>query len=316
MAKTVFGMPGINRGKSSGGDAVAPGGAPGAKTGGSLPQKEGKDQGDAPEPEKPKTKEASTPETPSPKPPPLAKSPAMAKPAAPAIAKPVIKPSSGAPAAAKPGGGAKTMFGMPAMKLPQQPPAPSKPEEPKRSTQPGTMTTPTAKTSSPPPADEKGAAFQPTMLGVAAVGSPDEKPAEEAIRDTAPSDDSDAGVEVPTPPALPDADEPSADGFRAGVDKDSAPSFAPVAAGGKKKLWMLIGGVAVLALLTVLLFILMGRSSAAAIERQIQTNVPNIPNMPVQPVPGAQPGAIPQVPIQPAPGPATPPPTTPPPANP
>ncbi len=120
MAKTVFGMPGLGD-KSKGGDAVAPGGSPGSKTGEGLPQKSGEQAGEP----KRTTKPAANPTPMKPAAPkPTAPKPSTDKaPAAKPVQAPMAKPA--APVSAKPagggGGGGKTMFGMPAMKMPGAP---------------------------------------------------------------------------------------------------------------------------------------------------------------------------------------------------
>lgn len=157
MAKTVFGMPGAGKQDAGGGDAVAPDGSPGAQQGGGgLPQKSGKEKPKLPLKPNPKPVVAPKPQSKSSAPPPLA------------------KPSS--PPAAAPGrqgmpGGGKTMFGMPAMKLPGQPQSAPEPS--------GASPTPVApkpapkKNSTPPlpnpaAALEQDDAFKATVLGVAA----------------------------------------------------------------------------------------------------------------------------------------------------
>ena len=86
MAKTVFGVPGVGKKPEGGGGAVAPGGTPGAKSTGGLPQKPGKApaQGGA-------------------KAAPVAKpAPAAAKPKAPQMAKPMAVPVAKPVAATRP----------------------------------------------------------------------------------------------------------------------------------------------------------------------------------------------------------------------
>lgn len=119
MAKTVFGMPGAGE-KSKGGDAVAPGGAPGAKSSAGLPQKSGK------EPQQAEEKQGTIKQAAMAKPEEPAKKPSKAPMAVPSTAKPVTP---------KPAGG-KTMFGMPAMKLPVKPAEPAQPQSARGATQP------------------------------------------------------------------------------------------------------------------------------------------------------------------------------------
>lgn len=170
MAKTVFGVPGIgDKSRETAGDAVAPGGTPGAQPREKMPQKSGKEQAPpssaevaAPDkPESPKTP-APTASTEATKP---AGGPVMAKPMAPPMAKPAAPaeaPGSGA------GGGNKTMFGMPAMKLPEQQPerAPTEPADApwvdgQDSAEPEAKVEP-----------KEGDAYKATVLGMAAVDLP------------------------------------------------------------------------------------------------------------------------------------------------
>ncbi|MCP4604081.1 MAG: hypothetical protein GY847_26760 [Proteobacteria bacterium] len=151
MAKTVFGMPGVGNELEGGGDVVAPGGAPGAKQKGELPQKSGKE---TPTPEKETMEESS-------------------KPSAKQSDPPLVKPAA-VPAANPPGGQAgdgKTMFGMPAMKLPLTPGASPKGTKPSATT----MATPSqppgaqSKTPSSKPGAPEDDAYKATILGMAAV---------------------------------------------------------------------------------------------------------------------------------------------------
>lgn len=156
MAKTVFGMPGVGKQKTGGGDAVAPEGSPGAKPGGSggLPQKSGKEQPRSPlKPAQPQGA-ASEPEK---------------KPSVPPLAKPSSPPQAASPPGAKgPPAGGKTMFGMPAIKLPGQPGGPPAPGD---STQPigaAHLATGPAAPNAPAASTEEDDAFKATVLGMAA----------------------------------------------------------------------------------------------------------------------------------------------------
>jgi hypothetical protein len=187
MVKTVFGMPGAGD-KSKGGDAVAPGGAPGATGGTGLPQKSGKE---SPQTEEQKetlkqrvVKQQQDPE----------KKPSKAPMAVPTMAKPASK---------KPAGG-KTVFGMPAMKLPIKPsetaqrqkglsstqPVGAKPMAPVGHSTPVGLKAPEmkpgsgkAETSEPPGQAQSEDAYKATVLGVGAV-SPSAIPKTEEPADT------------------------------------------------------------------------------------------------------------------------------------
>jgi hypothetical protein len=190
MAKTVFGIPGIGeKSRETAGDAVAPGGTPGAKTREQLPQKSGKEEPSPSSdpiaaPEKPKApekseaaqpevakSEAAKPEVPNkPETPKSAGSPMMAKPVAP----PMAKPATPAKPAAQGAAGGKTMFGMPALKLPEAPGGAQMepggaPTEPAKAPWEGQQDAaePDAKVES-----KAGDAYKATVLGMAAVDVP------------------------------------------------------------------------------------------------------------------------------------------------
>ncbi|MCP4198263.1 MAG: hypothetical protein GY762_14020 [Proteobacteria bacterium] len=178
MAKTVFGVPGIgDKSRETAGDAVAPGGTPGAQPREKMPQKSGKELSspssaevaapDKPETPKPvaPTDKPEVPKTPAPIDTPEAKKPAggpvMAKPMAP----PMAKPASPAKAPVPGAGGGKTMFGMPAMKLPEQQPG-------RAPTEPADAPWADGQDSAEPDAKvepKEGDAYKATVLGVAAV---------------------------------------------------------------------------------------------------------------------------------------------------
>ncbi len=186
MAKTVFGVPGIgDKSRKTAGDAVAPGGTTGVQPREKLPQKAGKESpsstGDKlPAPVLPdvsaKPEGAVKPETPAqPEAPKPAGGPMMAKPVTPPMAKPAAAAPAAKPAAPG-GGGAKTMFGMPALKLPEAPgeaqagmggsstePAKAPWEGPKDAAEPEA-----------PAASKEGDAYKATVLGMSAVNLPDE----------------------------------------------------------------------------------------------------------------------------------------------
>jgi hypothetical protein len=182
MAKTVFGVPGIgDKSRETAGDAVAPGGTPGAQPREKMPQKSGKElsppsgaEAAAPDkPEVPKpavpTVKPEAPKTPAPTDTPEATKPAggpvMAKPMAPPMAKPASPAKAPAPGA---GGGNKTMFGMPAMKLPEQQPG-------RAPTEPADAPWTDGQDSAEPEAKvepKEGDAYKATVLGMAAVDLP------------------------------------------------------------------------------------------------------------------------------------------------
>ena len=156
MAKTVFGVPGVGNKTEGGGGAIAPGGLPGAKSGGGLPQKSGKDLSPGAG-VTPKTSPVATTPRPSKPVSTQANVPKMAKPMGVPVAKPVVKPPSPGGAVAE----GKTVFGMPAMKLPETPASQPAIEAPKPVTQP----------ESPKEAAQGVAndAYNATVLGMAAV---------------------------------------------------------------------------------------------------------------------------------------------------
>ena len=172
MGKTVFGIPGINE-KGKGGGAVAPGGTgPGGAPGQSA--SDGKNSGEG-EPEKqgsrdtqPKADEQSVAKP----------QPAQPKTGEPAVAKP--KPAQSPTTGGSPMKGAgKTVFGMPAMKVPGQPggaPAGAKSPEPvKKETSSGEVKVPRQDSKADASAGPAGAddAYMATMIGTPAVTSND-----------------------------------------------------------------------------------------------------------------------------------------------
>ncbi|MDJ0761373.1 MAG: hypothetical protein QNJ97_00170 [Myxococcota bacterium] len=161
MAKTVFGMPGVGKAPEGSGDAVAPEGTPGATSTTGLPQKSGK------EPAKRDTRPMKKPEFPSDKPPSAAQ---QQDPEKPKMAVPVAKPAAQPGAPANPDAG-KTVFGMPAMKLPVPPEKTTAAKE-----TPNVVATP----STPPaPASDADPAYNATVLGIPAV-DPSAVPTESA----------------------------------------------------------------------------------------------------------------------------------------
>lgn len=192
MAKTVFGVPGVGKKPEGGGGAVAPGGTPGAKSSGGLPQKSGM-QSLSKEKLAPKTAPVSSPKPVAAKP----KTPQMAKPMAVPVAKPVAgaAPKGGAPAEGK------TVFGMPAMKLPSTPP-------PEPAEQPPAPAPEVPQEQAPADAD----AYNATVLGMAAVepnatateGPPSEQLGEQLPEEVRPT--TGAGISAGEPEVAPPAD--------------------------------------------------------------------------------------------------------------
>lgn len=241
MAKTVFGMPGM--GNKLPGDGKKPSGSVEGQTGGSPSQQS-----------KPADETAS------------AQGPAMAKPVNVPMAKPADAPKPDpAPAPAEQAeGSAKTMFGMPAMKLPKQTPPAARP--PSVESSPGlaaTQAVPAARPAGSSGAGLPGASsqgedmgFNATVLGVA-VNAPTaaqpaltaDVPSEPSVgtpsADTDPAsmdivqEDFEAPVSTPPEASAPAAAVPQASevrSFRAGGGKEANT--------GSKKLGIIILGVA------------------------------------------------------------------------
>ena len=170
MAKTVFGVPGIgDKSRETAGDAVAPGGTPGAQPREKMPQKSGKELSppsgaEAAAPNKPEVPKPAAP-TGTPEATKPAGGPVMAKPMAPPMATPAAPAKAPGPSGA---GGGKTVFGMPAMKLPEQ--------QPERApTEPADAPWSDGQDSAEPEAKvepKEGDAYKATVLGMAAVDLP------------------------------------------------------------------------------------------------------------------------------------------------
>ncbi len=240
MAKTVFGMPGL--GNKAPGDAKKPSGTAGDQSGGAPSQQSN-----------PNSKGAASSTT-------GAKGPAMAKP----VNTPMAKPAAAKPAPADTSeGSAKTMFGMPAMKLPKQnAPAAAPPAEEPSPSLAATQAVPAAKPAGgdgagiPRTQDlGEGLGFNATVLGVA-VNAPtaaqpaftadaaDEPPMEAPPSDMAGAEMDIAPAEVDAPGyATPEAGDPiptpqqapGADSFRGSDEAHAA---------GSKTLGIVLLGVA------------------------------------------------------------------------
>jgi hypothetical protein len=165
MVKTVFGIPGIGeKARETAGDAVAPGGTPGAQRREKLPQKSGEDVSS------PSRDTQATPDKTEPARPPVAHKPEapakpeMAKPVAPPLAKPAPPSMPPIPGAA----GGKTVFGMPAMKLPEE-------QSGRAATEPAKAPWEDQQDSAEPDGNVKpkeGDAYKATVLGMAAIDIP------------------------------------------------------------------------------------------------------------------------------------------------
>lgn len=280
MAKTVFGMPGAGK-EQKGGDAVAPQGTPGAQSGQALPQKKGEEKK-------------------------VPKAPPIAAP----MAKPAPKTDGGqaSPKSGPPGpSGNKTMFGMPAMKLPVQQgasPAPAGPPvQPKESAAvppsqqfheeaqaPATVEQDARQPLPPLGAQNTADAFKATELGMPPVGISD---APEPLE------------EEPAPQsALENDAEPSwqLESESWASEGSGVQSVRQGATGGGSKawIWIVLGSIlVVLAAIGIAVYFLMVRPMAQASEevlRQlpIQQGVGIPPTMPVQP--DLQPGQAPPQP--------------------
>ncbi len=255
MAKTVFGMPGVGK-KIEGGDAIAPGGTPGAKQKGALPQKSGKETST---PEKEPPRETSKPLAAESKPsmPKPAAAP-MAKPAAAPMAKPAAAPTPKPAAAKSKAGNAKTMFGMPAMKLPSTPggsPTQTTPPAEPLAT-PSQPKTPAAK----PAGGAENDAYKATVLGMVAVdpsvipqaaAPPEEDAAPDKTFETGPKtqeQDKDL-VETDT-----DSTGGSAKIATTGpMDSfDEANEYAPMESQSKFPLWLIIAIIVIVAFTTII----------------------------------------------------------------
>jgi len=228
----------------------------------------------------------------------------------------------GAPSAPKPGGGAaKTMFGMPAMKLPTHPgaapasPTPVPAAPPPTVTQPAAAVAPAPTPASPSAPDD---AFKATILGIPAVVDGGEA----ALRNTAPASD------VPTPDAVPNTVSPSVEkledaGFSAATaalpamneatlsPQGQVDTGAPVPAksgGNKMLMWILIGVGGFLTLVGIAIFVyffviapamqvlpVVPQGLQQAVPQNVPTAVPQAPAMPTLPTaPGAAATPTPQ----------------------
>ena len=190
MAKTVFGMPGIGNKKP--GDATAPDKRPGATadTGPAENSGQGSQGG---------TSKGTTPSKS------VKKGPVMAKP----VSAPMAKPMSAKPSqSAKPDAGAKTMFGMPAMKLPAGGALPT--AEAERRGLAATQAVPATQGARPsgagarpsgagvPAVEDGDARFQETVLGMAAAS-------ENIVRQSAAAILAEAGADSPASPPTQEA---------------------------------------------------------------------------------------------------------------
>jgi len=188
------------------------------------------------------------------------------------MATPMAKPISTGPAPQKkPGAAAKTMFGMPAMKLPVTP-GKATPQKPPAEPQSAAAET--------PPGDD---AYKATMMGMPISEDALENAApqgatevQKAVQDTAPSEAVDAVDAV---------EDTSRD------MSGNTPTSLPAAPAGKNKtaLWVILGAGVFLVLCMVLYFFVFAQSPAP---------VPQIPQQP-----GVQ---TPVIPVPPGPAPATP----------
>lgn len=267
MAKTVFGMPGAGK-EQKGGDAVAPQGTPGAQSGQALPQKKGEEKK-------------------------VPKAPPIAAP----MAKPAPKTDGGqaSPKSGPPGpSGNKTMFGMPAMKLPQQQrttPASAGPpvQLHEKAQAPATVEQDARQPLSPLGAQNTADAFKATELGMSPVGI---------------SDAPDALVEEPAPQFAHNGEpEPSwqLESESWASERSGVQSVRQGATGGSKAwIWIVLGSIlVVLAAIGIAVYFLMIRPAAQASEEMlrqlpIQQGVGIPPTMPVQP--DLQPGQAPPPP--------------------
>ncbi len=303
MAKTVFGMPGAGK-EQKGGDAVAPQGTPGAKTGQALPQKTGKDtpEGDpegAQGEDKPLKAQSDAP---------------MVKPAPRAKVKPA--PQGAVVQGASPDGN-KTMFGMPAMKLPQQPAA--------GAAQPGS---PGQQKGGAPPRQTPGDAADQTAQGLQAAAQ-QPQPAAQVGGDTA---DAFKATELGMPPALvsdePPLPEEAQPRTGAPIEQEPSSQFdqelygnepssgvrsvrqGATAGGSKAWIWIVLGSIlVVLAAIGIALYFLIVLPAQQVSEQALQNlqslqqgagippSVPVPPPQPAQPVqPAPQPGQAPPPP--------------------
>lgn len=191
MAKTVFGMPGAGKQNAGGGDAVAPDGSPGAEQrGGGLPQKSGMEK--LKQPSKPTAK------------------PLVAAP--PPLAKPSSPPAAASPGKKEVPAGGKTMFGMPAMKLPVQPGSapipPGSGPSPAATPKPAPKETATPPLPNPAPELDQNEAFNATVLGVAAPDlQAESKPLAEPPQPEAPLNVDRSDAEPVFPMTRPDTPE-------------------------------------------------------------------------------------------------------------